>query len=190
VVALAVGGGVEIDAVDNAVKERILPGDGTHLGGDAFPDLVGELADDGPDGLLRIVRRQREVEADELVVGLGELEGLLPRADFPGDAVQLVVEDIAEPLGEDEREDVVLVFRCVLGSTDGASGVPDPRFEGFGGDGWHGWARSSGELGHPSTRVLQNNLHSSWQRRGTGGWVYDSRAVLHAKDFPGANDNG
>lgn len=58
-VALAVGGGVEIDAVDNAVKERILPGDGTHLGGDAFPDLVGELADDGPDGLLRIVRRQR-----------------------------------------------------------------------------------------------------------------------------------
>jgi hypothetical protein len=65
------------------------------------------------------------------VVGLGELEGLLARADFLRNAVQLVVEDVAEALGEDEGEDVVLVFRCVLGPADGAGGIPDPGFEGF-----------------------------------------------------------
>jgi hypothetical protein len=42
------------------------------------------------------------------VVGLGELEGLLARADLGGDAVQFVVEDVAEPLGEDQRQDEVL----------------------------------------------------------------------------------
>ena len=130
-VALAVGGGVEVDAVDDALQERVFPGDGPHVGGDAFADLVGELADDGPDGLLGIVRHQGEVEADELVVGLGELEGLLARADLGGDAVQFVVEDVAEALGEDQREDVVLVFRRVLGPADGAGGVPDPGFEGL-----------------------------------------------------------
>jgi hypothetical protein len=121
-----VGGGVEVHAVDDALQERVFPGDGPHVGGDAFADLVGELADDGPDRLLGIVRHERQVEADELVVGLGELEGLLARADLLGDAVQLVIEDVAEALGEDEREDVVLVFRRVLGAADGAGGVPDP----------------------------------------------------------------
>ena len=130
-VALAVGGGVEVHAVDDALQERVFPGNGPHLGGDAFADLVGELADDGPDGLLGIVRREGQVEADELVVGLGELEGLFPRANFLGDAVQLIIEDIAEALREDEREDVVLVFRCVLRPANGAGGVPDPGFEGF-----------------------------------------------------------
>jgi len=70
--------------------------------GDAFADSVRELADDGPDGLLGIIRDQRQVEAHQLVVGPGELEGLLARADLGGDAVQLVVEDVAEALGEDE----------------------------------------------------------------------------------------
>ena len=31
-----------------------------------------------------------------------------------------------------EREDIVLVFRRVFGSADGAGGIPDPGFEGFG----------------------------------------------------------
>jgi hypothetical protein len=120
-----------------------------HVGGDAFADLVGKLADDGPDGLLGIVRHEGQVEADELGVGLHEGEGLFARADFLGDAVQLVIEDIAETLGEDEREDVVLVFRCVLGSADGAGGVPDPGFEGFGflGSG-HGGIGRGMELGN------------------------------------------
>jgi hypothetical protein len=42
-VALAVGGGVEVDAVDDALQERVFSGDGPHVGGDAFADLVGEL---------------------------------------------------------------------------------------------------------------------------------------------------
>ncbi len=132
-VALAVGGGIEVDAVDDALQERVFLGDGPHVGGDAFADLVGELADDGPDRLLGIGRHERQVEADELVIGLGELEGLLARPDLGGDAVQLVIEDVAEALGEDEREDEVLVLRRVLRATDGAGGVPDPGFEGFGG---------------------------------------------------------
>jgi hypothetical protein len=65
------------------------------------------------------------------VVGLGELEGLLARADFLGDAVQLIIKDVAEALGENKREDVVLVFRRVLGPADGARSIPDPGFEGF-----------------------------------------------------------
>jgi hypothetical protein len=128
-VALAVGGGVEVDAVDDALQKRIFPGDGPHVGGDAFADLVGELADDRPDGLLGIVRNEGQVEAHQLVVGLGELEGLLARADFLRNAVQLVIENVAEALGEDQREDVVLVFRRVLGPADGAGGIPDPGFE-------------------------------------------------------------
>jgi hypothetical protein len=47
-------------------------------------------------------------------------------ADFLGDAVQLVIEHIAEALGENEREDVVLVFPCVLGAADRTSGIPNP----------------------------------------------------------------
>jgi hypothetical protein len=43
-------------------------------------------------------------------------------ADFLGDAVQLVIEQ----LGENERADVVLVFPCVLGAADRTSGIPNP----------------------------------------------------------------
>jgi hypothetical protein len=126
-----VGGGVEIDAVDDALQQRVLAGDGAHVGGDAFADPDGELADDGPHRLLCVVRHQGQIEADQLVVGPGELEGLLARADFPGDAVQFVVEDVAQALGEDEREDVVLVLGRILGPADGTGRIPDPGFEGF-----------------------------------------------------------
>ena len=76
-------------------------------------------------------RLERQVEADELVVLLDELERLGARADLVGDAVQLIVEDVAEALGEDEREDEVLELRRFLRAADGARGVPDPGFEGF-----------------------------------------------------------
>ena len=137
------GGGVEVDAVDDALQKRVFPGDGPHVGGDAFADFVRELADDGPDRLLGIVRHEGDKESDHglflvvlagrgpLPIHLGELESLLARADLGGDAVQLVVENVAEALGEDQREDVVLVFRSVLGSPNGTGGIPDPGFEGF-----------------------------------------------------------
>ena len=150
----AVGGGIEIDAVDDPLQRRVFLGDGPHVGGHALADLVGELADDRPDRLLGIGRLQRQEDADEIVlrfthdlrdafgfmrsavargsvIALGELERLFPRPDLGGDAVQLVIEDIAEALGEDEREDEVLVFRRVLRATDGTGGVPDPLFEGL-----------------------------------------------------------
>jgi hypothetical protein len=129
----AVGGGIEIDAVDDPLQRRVFLGDGPHVGGHALADLVGELADDRPDRLLGIGRLQRQEDADEIVlrfthdlrdafgfmrsavargsvIALGELERLFPRPDLGGDAVQLVIEDIAEALGEDEREDKSLYF--------------------------------------------------------------------------------
>ena len=130
-VALAVGGRVEVHAVDDALQGRVFPGDGPHVAGDAFADLVRELANDGPDRLFGIVRHEGEVEADKLVVGSGELEGFLARADLGVDAVQFIIKDIAQAFGEDEGQDVVLVFRGVLGPTDGAGGVPYPGFQGF-----------------------------------------------------------
>ena len=81
--------------------------------------------------IVGILRLQRQEEADELLVVLDELERLGPRADFLGDAVQLVVEDIAQPLGEDQREDELLVFRRILRAADGTRRIPDPGFERF-----------------------------------------------------------
>ena len=123
------GGGIEVDAVYDALKERVGPGDGPHVAGDAFADPVGEFADDGPDGLLGIVRHEGQIEADELRVGLHQSKGFLARADFPGDAVQLVVEHVAEAPGEDEGEDVVLVFRRVPRASNGTGGVPNPGLQ-------------------------------------------------------------
>jgi len=78
-----------------------------------------------------LVRHEGQVEAHQLVVGPGELEGLLARADFLRDAVQLVIEDIAQALGEDEREDVVLELGRILRAANGTGCIPDPGFEGF-----------------------------------------------------------
>ncbi len=71
------GSGVEVDAVNDSLQERIFFGDGPHVGGDAFAYLVGELGNDRPDGLLGIFRHEGEIEAKQLVIGLDQLECLL-----------------------------------------------------------------------------------------------------------------
>lgn len=81
--------------------------------------------------VVQVLRRERQVETHELLVVLHELECLGARTDFLRDAVQLVVEDIAQALSEDERENELLVFRGVFRATDGTGGIPDPGFEGF-----------------------------------------------------------
>ena len=130
-VALAVGSGVKVHAVNDSPQARVFLGDSLHVGSDAFADLVGERSDDRPDGLLRVFRDEREIEADELVVGPDELEGLLTRADLVGDAVQLVIKNVTEALDEDEGEDVVLVFRRVFDTPYKTGSTPEPRFERF-----------------------------------------------------------
>ena len=45
-IPLAVGGGVEVDPVDDPLQAGVLLGDGPHMGSDAFADFVGELAYD------------------------------------------------------------------------------------------------------------------------------------------------
>ena len=129
--ALAVGGSVEVDAINDALQGLVFTSNGPHVGGYAFADLVRELANDRPDRLFGIVRHEGKIEADELVVSLDELEGLLPRADLCGNAVHFVIEDVAEALGEDERENIVLVFRRVFSPADGTGGIPYPGFERF-----------------------------------------------------------
>ena len=57
-VKLTMGGGVEIHPVDNALQGRVFPGDGPHVSSNLFANPVGDLADDGPDGLLGIVRHE------------------------------------------------------------------------------------------------------------------------------------
>jgi hypothetical protein len=96
---------VFVSLADDTLQRRVLLGDGPHVGGHALADLVGEHADDRPDRLFGIGGLQRQEEADELVVALRELERLFPLPDLGCDAVQLVIEDIAKALGEDERED-------------------------------------------------------------------------------------
>lgn len=56
-------------------------------GRDLFAVLVRQFSNDGPDGLLRVVRHQGQIEADQFVVSLGELESSLSRSDFLGDAI-------------------------------------------------------------------------------------------------------
>ena len=141
-VADAVGGGVEVHAVDDPLEKRVGVGNGAQIGRQPLAQLrqvrvvglalgVVSGADDRPDGVVGVLRREGQVEADKLLVASDQVEGLGAGADLLGDAVELVVEDVAEALGEDEREDELLVFGCILGAADGAGGVPNPGFEGF-----------------------------------------------------------
>ncbi len=100
--------------------------------GQLLADLVGELADDRPDGLVGVFRHQRQIEADELLVVADELECLgAGAAEVGGEAVDLIVVDVAEALGEDKRKDVLLVFRGILRATNRTGGIPNPCFERF-----------------------------------------------------------
>ena len=130
-IALAVGGGIEIHAVNDAFQQRIFTSDSPHMGGDAFTNLIRKLTNDRPDRLFGIIRFKGEVKADKFMVCINELEGLLPRANLHGNTIHFVIEDVAQALGEDEGEDIILVFCCVLGPAYGAGSIPYPGFEGF-----------------------------------------------------------
>ncbi len=130
-VAHAVGGGVEVHAVNDALEQRVFIRDGAEMRGESLADLVRKFADDGPDSVVGVGRLKRQVEADEFLVVLHQLERLGPRADFLRDAVQFVIKDIAEALGEDERKDVVLELGCILRAPNGTGRIPNPGFQGF-----------------------------------------------------------
>ena len=80
------------------------PGDLAHMGGDAFADLIGELADDRPHGLLRIFRLQRQVETNHGLflirhsppLRFDQPEGFLSRAYLSGDTIQFIIKYIAK----------------------------------------------------------------------------------------------
>src|SRR5262245_12038624 len=70
---------------------------------------------------MRIVVR----EANEFLVVLHEPKRLGPRADLLRDPVDLVVEHIAQTLGENQGKDKLLELRCILRPPDGAGGIPN-----------------------------------------------------------------
>src|SRR5208337_570472 len=130
-VALTVSGRVEVDAVDDPLEQGICVGDGAQMRRKLFTDLVGQGADGGPDGVVRVLRFQGQVEAHQLLVVLDQFERLRSRANFLRDAVQFVVEHVAEALGEDEGEDEFFVLWGIFRATDRAGRVPNPGFKGF-----------------------------------------------------------
>ena len=128
-VALSVGRRIEVNAVEDAIKTRVGLGDIADMGSELFADLVAQRADHRPHGQLRIFGLQRQVEAHELLVGLHHAECLCAAAHLGGNAVELIIKHIAQALGEDERQDIVLVLGGILRTADGAGGVPYPRLE-------------------------------------------------------------
>ena len=113
-VAHAVGGCVEINPVDDPVEQLVVLGNFTEPKGHLLANLAGELANDRPNRLVRIVGHKRQVEADEFIVLGHQLECFGPRTNLLGDTVDFVVKNVAEPFGKDQWKDEVLVFRWVL----------------------------------------------------------------------------
>ena len=121
---LAGGRGVEVGDVDDALEARVDAGDGADGVGKVFAHAFGLLGDLGPAGYLR------DEEADELVVGIGELKSLLPGAELGFHVADFVLEHVRHALEEDERQDVVLELGRIHRTADDTSGFPKPGFEG------------------------------------------------------------
>ena len=68
--------GVEIDPVDDSFEQGICIGDGAQMRRKLFADPVGQDADYGPYGVVRVLRFQWQVEAHKLLVVLHQLECL------------------------------------------------------------------------------------------------------------------
>lgn len=77
-IALAVRGGIKINAVDDALEQRISVSNGPKQRGELLADFVRKRADDGPNRIARILRFQREKEADKLLIVLHQLKRLSP----------------------------------------------------------------------------------------------------------------
>ena len=121
--------GIEVDTINEALQERVCLSDRSHVCGDALANFIRKLADKRPNGLFHIVRNEGEIKANKLMVRLDELKGLLARADFFRNTVYLVIKDIAKAFSENERKNVVLVFRRILGSANRAGCIPYSGFE-------------------------------------------------------------
>jgi len=63
------------------------------------------------------------------VVLLDKFECLCAGADLFGDAVQFVIEDVAQALSEDQRKDEILKLRRFLCATDAARRIPYPGLQ-------------------------------------------------------------
>ena len=120
---LAGGRGVEVGDVYDALEARVDAGDGADGVGEVFAHALGLLGDLGPAGFLR------DEEADELVVGIGELEGLLPGAELGFHVADFVLEHVRDALEEDERQDVVLELGRIHRPANHTRGFPEPGFE-------------------------------------------------------------
>ena len=115
--------GVEVRDVDDAREARILTGDGPNRIGQELTKSGGRGRDPGPAGVLW------NVEPDQLMVLLDQLRCCVPIPELLSEVCALVVEDIGEPLQEDQGKDVVLELGGVERPSDLAGRVPEPVFE-------------------------------------------------------------
>ena len=107
--ALPGGGGVEVHHVNHPGELGVFAGDRPHRVGEA-------LAQAGAAPPQRLpARLRREVEAQDAVVALGQVG----RAQLGGEPTQLVVEPVGQPLEEDQRQDVLLMYSLYLGASTG-----------------------------------------------------------------------
>src|SRR5262249_1671351 len=72
-----------------------------------------------------------DVEAHELVVLLDQLRRRLAVAELRRQVADLIVEDIRQPLQEDQGQDVVLELRGVERPPNLTGSIPKPAFQGW-----------------------------------------------------------
>ena len=82
-------------------------------------------ADDAPS------RLRGQVEAQQLVVALGDLPGDVAVSVFLGQPLDFVVEDIRKALEKEERQQVILELGGILLAANGAGRVPQHLLHGL-----------------------------------------------------------
>ena len=126
-VALAVAFGGEVDQVDDAGQRRVVPHHRPHRAGQMLADVARARAPPlivarplvvRPPGDHVPARFRRQVEAQQLVIGLGDLLRDPAVAVLLGQPFDLVVEHVRQALEKQQRQQVILELGGVLLAPD------------------------------------------------------------------------
>src|SRR6266566_2334940 len=112
---------VEIDGVDDTLEPRVLTRHCSNRVGKNLAEFGGLSRYEGPSTL------RGNIEPHEAVVFVDDRTRGIEISNLLGDALNLIVEHVREPLEENERENVVLELRRVERPAHLASRIPEPR---------------------------------------------------------------